>query len=331
MRANQPKSQGGRCGREACEIVISKLQQDAERNSRDWAARYQLGICYSGRCQPHSLVSPDLAVEHLRSACTSLPQAEEPLIRAAILNLLGIMYMSSSALPTRARLLGAIDCHEKAAAIYFEGAVFAEWARMQYNLGNTCCDLPDDEFPAKWEEAIAHYEQALLYRTRNADPDGFAATLENLGTAYRRRTMGDKLANIRRAIQCYRRALRLCTATSAPAHWAALHNNLGNACLSLPSTGRETSASHARHAIHHFDLALQVRTRERNLFDYGVTRLNRGQACLQLGLAGSSAWLAEAAGCLGDAYAALLRSRAPEQANLAQESLRLAQWALNKA
>jgi tetratricopeptide (TPR) repeat protein len=326
---NLSKPERQRCSKQPCEIVISSLQQAADQNPADWALQYQLGICYSGRCHHHSLISSDLALEHLRSAWKTL-QPEEPLTLAAILNLLGIVYLKSATLPTKARMLTAIECHQKAAAIYFERGAFAEWARMQYNLGNTCCELPNDEFPDKWEDAISHYEQALLFRTRHADRDAWVATLENLGTAYRQRLRGDKSANIRTAIGCYRRALHLCTVKNAPAHWAALHNNLGNAYMSMPFAEKSTGCSYARHAIRHFDLALTVRTRELNVFDYGVTRLNRGQACLQLGLAGSPAWLKEALQCLREAHVIFLGHGGDMEAQLAEKSLRLASEALRE-
>jgi hypothetical protein len=121
----------------------------------------------------------------------------------------------------------------------------------------------------------------------------------------------------------------LCPAASAPAPWAALHNNLGNACLSLPFADVSTGVSHARHALRHFDLALRVRTAERSLFDHAVTRLNRGQACLQLGLSGSPAWLAEARQCLRAAQAAFRRTGAATEAALAEKSIDLVNRALN--
>jgi len=330
MNANEQNAAPRPCNGEPCEIVILRLQQVVEQNPENWRLRYQLGICYSGRCQKHPLVSPDLALEELGLACKALHEPEEPRIRAAILSLLGLMYPNSLRLPVKARLLCAVECYEEAAAIYFKCGMFQEWARMQYNLGNTWCEFPDTEFPAKWENAIAHYEQALLFRTQQADPACFAATMENLGTAYRQRTAGDKAANVRHAMQCYRRALRLSSVTTVPARWAALHNNLGNACLCLPCPDLSLRESHARHALRHFDLALRVRTLKRSLFDYAVTKLNRAQACFRLGACGSPAWLAEAVHCLGDARAAFLRLGAATEASMAEKGLEVAKHALSQ-
>ncbi|MFZ0913100.1 MAG: hypothetical protein WBQ76_04665 [Candidatus Korobacteraceae bacterium] len=330
MNANQQDAAPRPCNGEPCEIVILKLQQVAEQNPQNWRLRYQLGICYSGRCQKHPLVSPDLALEELGLACKALHGPQEPRIRAAILSLLGLLYPHSLRLPTKARLLRAVECDEEAAAIYFKSEMFQEWARIQYNLGNTWCEFPDDQFPDKWENAIAHYEQALLFRTRQADPACFAATMENLGTAYRQRIAGDRTANVHNAMQCYRRALRLSPVATVPARWAALHNNLGNACLSLPCPDLSLRDSHARHALRHFDLALRVRTLERSLFDYAVTKLNRAQACFRLGVCGSPDWLAEAVQCLCDARAAFLRTGAATEASMAEKGLDVARQAMNQ-
>jgi tetratricopeptide (TPR) repeat protein len=329
MTVNRLESGLPECGSGPCEPVIFQLQKLVERNPTDWALRYRLGVCHSGQCKNHALVFPDLALEHLRSACKALPASEEPLSRAAILSLLGILYPLSATLMEETRLLCALECHEKAAQLYFEHGRFQDWARTQYNLGNTWCDLPLARFPAKWEQAIAHYELSLLFRTRQSHPDAYAATLENLGTAFRQRTTGDKAANVGKAIECYRRALRLCPAATAPSHWAALHNNLGNACLSWPIADPRTGCSHARHAIRHFDLASRIRTPERNLFEHAVTRLNRGQACLRLGLSGSAGWLTEAVRCLGNARSAFLRSGGTGEAALAEKSIALANQALS--
>lgn len=330
MNANQPDAAPRPCSQEPCETVILKLQQVVEQNPENWRLRYQLGICYSGRCQKHPLVCPDLALEELGLAAKALQGTEEPRIRAAVLSLLGLVYPNSLRLPAKARLLCAVECDEKAAAIYFKCEMFQEWARIQYNLGNTWCEFPGAEFPDKWENAIAHYEQALLFRTRQADPASFAATMENLGTAYRQRTAGDKAANVRHAMQCYRRALRLSPVATVPARWAALHNNLGNACLCLPSPDLSIGDPHARHALRHFDLALRVRTLQRGLFDYAVTKLNRAQACFRLGVCGSPAWLAEAMQCLGDARAAFLRTGAATEARMAEKGLDAARHAMGQ-
>ncbi len=316
------------CGIRSCERIILDLQQAIQGNPDDPNFHYHLGVCYSGACREHAMVSPELALEHLRRAVGAARDLGEPCIRAGMLNLLGITYARSSTLPEKARLLAAIECYEKAAAIYFAQSVFSEWARMQFNLGNAWCEVPANDFPGKWEKAIAHYEQALLFRAREDDPQAYAATQENMGTAYRAQATGDKAANVGKAIQCYRRALRICRANRAPRQWAGLQNNLGNAYLSLPS---KSSASVARKAIRHFDLALRVRTRERSPFDYGVTQMNRGQAYLHLGLADFPLELAESVNSFREAHTAFLQAGRSAEAAMAARGLDLANQALAAA
>jgi tetratricopeptide (TPR) repeat protein len=308
-----------RCNAESCEKRISELQRALEDNPSDPALHYQLGVCRSGLCQTHSLVSADLAREHLQLAVTTQPGTEGVRRRASMFNLLAITYLRSSMLPEKARLLGAIDCHKKAAVLYLEERDFREWARMQFNLGNAWCEIPEDDFPDKWDHAIHYYEQALLFRDGHSSADECAATLQNLGTAYRNRLRGDKSNNIKEAIRCYRRALRYWRASIEPEHWAALQNNLGNAYLSLPPVDQKTACLRARQAICHFDLALRVRTEQRDPVDYAITRLNRAQACLLLGQSGSCHWLREARNCLQDARATFLRSGMNEGEKLIEE------------
>jgi tetratricopeptide (TPR) repeat protein len=211
-----------------------------------------------------------------------------------------------------------MDCHKRAAALYFEKHDFKEWARMQYNLANAWCEVSDQDFPDKWEYAIRHYKQALLFRERDTAPGEYAATLQNLGTAYRQRIRGKKAYNIKKAIDCYRRALHFWTADAHPAHWAALQNNLGNAYFSLPFANKKMACLRARQAICHFDLALSVRTQDADALAYGITRLNRGQACLRLGKTGRSSWLEASLDCLRDARAAFLRSEKDQSQDLIQ-------------
>jgi tetratricopeptide (TPR) repeat protein len=316
-----------RCNAESCEKRISELQRALQDNPDDQALHYQLGICCSGLCQTHSLVSADLAREHLQFAVKAQPETVGARQRASMLNFLAITYLHSSMLPEKARLLGAIDCHKKAAVLYLEEQDFREWARMQFNLGNAWCEVPEDDFPDKWDYAIHSYKQALLFRDGHSSANECAATLQNLGTAYRTRLRGDKSNNIKKAIGCYRRALRYWKASIEPEHWAALQNNLGNAYLSLPSADQTKACLRARQAICHFDLALRVRTEQRDPVDYAITRLNRAQACLLLGQAGSRYWLREAQDCLHDARATFLRSGMDEGEKLIEEIDELIWWA----
>jgi tetratricopeptide (TPR) repeat protein len=144
--------------------------------------------------------------------------------------------------------------------------------------------MPETEFPLKWEKAIGHFEQALSIRTREKDRERHAATLQNLGTAYRELKSGNRAGNIRRALHCYCETMRVLRASVASRRWAALHHDLGNAYLTLAFTG-DDRVRNTRRAIRHLNRALTVRTKIQSLFDYAATQLSRGEAFLQKAIA----------------------------------------------
>jgi tetratricopeptide (TPR) repeat protein len=288
------------CREQRCELAIGALQQLLSADPHNSEVHYQLGLCFSGACHPHSLTDREIALEYFRSALR-FAGPTPPLLRARILAALGNTYPDSSRLPRTARLLAAIDSHHKAAEIYLAQGEFDNWARELNNLGLVECELPEEEFPNKWEAAVVHFERALGVRTREKYPRQHAATLENLGTAYRALPSGDRRGNVLRAIQCYHRAIRIYRPASFPMQNAALHNNLGNAYVSLPAVDAETRTRNARRALRHFDRALSIRTKAQHPCDYAVTQFNRGQAFLQLGGPDRFRPLEQAVACFRDA------------------------------
>jgi tetratricopeptide (TPR) repeat protein len=161
-----------------------------------------------------------------------------------------------------------------------------DWAREQYNLGNACCELPQDSFPDKWEQAIEHYTDALRVRTSATHPEGHARILENLGTAYRELLAGDRLTNLLHSLRCYREALRVYRPASFPRENGAVHNNLGNTFLSLAQADHRRGVRHAQRAVLHFAQALRYRSQNLSPGDYAITQFNRAQALLWLATEG---------------------------------------------
>jgi predicted enzyme related to lactoylglutathione lyase len=80
------------------------------------------------------------------------------------------------------------------------------------------------------ERAIAFYEAALQVRTREAFPQDWAMTQNNLAIAYSDRIKGDRGENIERAIAFYEAALQVYTREAFPQDWAMTQNNLAT-CL----------------------------------------------------------------------------------------------------
>jgi tetratricopeptide (TPR) repeat protein len=271
-----------RCNNHRCEEAVDLLEEAVRQQPANSDLHYRLGICHSGGCRHNGRTNPDLAVEYLRHALSLTASAKDSLVCAGILDALGNAYVYSRQLPKQARMEAALECHRTASELYLSREQLDDWAREEYNQGNAWCELPEEGYPDKWQQAIMHYEQSLRIRTRDKNPLRYAATLQNLGTAYRQLKTGDKTANVLKATDCYRRALQVYDLASFPVQHAALHNNFGNAYLSLAMVKDGIKQRCAQHALEHLNRALRVRTRAEYPEDYAVTQYNRGQAFLLL-------------------------------------------------
>jgi tetratricopeptide (TPR) repeat protein len=275
------------CSQRECEAAIRSLEGAAQQAPEDWWIQYKLGYCLTGRCRHHSLEDPDEALYRLQKAL-SLSTNQAPLEQhASILAALGNIYLISRQLPLKARVTAAVECQEKAAAIYKSNGDLERWAREQYNLGNAWCDSPPDSFPDKWQRAIEHYTAALQIWTRDREARRHAKTLQNLGTAFRELKTGDRESNVRRALSCYRQALHIYRKES-PRENASVHNNIGNALLSLVSRDPKRSIRRATMALRHFEQSLAVVPKEQAPDVYAIAQFNCGQALLRLAAGGEN-------------------------------------------
>jgi tetratricopeptide (TPR) repeat protein len=290
------------CINHRCEEAVDLLEEAVRLQPANSDLHYRLGICHSGGCRHNSLTNPDLAVGYLRQALSLTASSKDSLVCAGILDALGNAYAYSRQLPKEVRLEAALECHRTAAELYLSRNQLDDWAREEYNQGNAWCELPEEEYPDKWQQAIMHYEQALRERTKDKNPLRYAATMQNLGTAYRQIGSGDKTANVLKATDCYRRALQVYDLAGFPAQNAALHNNFGNAYLSLAVTDERIRRRCARRALEHLDRALRVRTRAEYPIDFAVTQYNRGQAFLLLVGDNPKDGYVKAVGCFQEAH-----------------------------
>ncbi len=278
------------CSQQECEAAIRALEGAAQLAPEDWWVQYQLGFCLAGGCRRHSLTDSDVALYHLQKALSLSPEQLKGRERASLLAAVGNTYLASRQLPLKARVTAAVECLEKAAAIYESEGHFNEWAREQYNLGNAWCEFPQDSFPDKWQHAIQHYTAALRVWTRDHDARRHAKTLQNLGTAYRELTTGDRRRNVSQALSCYRQVL-LIYQKESPRENASVHNNIGTALLSLPATDPRRSGRYAQMALRHFERALRLLDKEAFPKIYAITQFNCGQALLRLAVNGPNPWL----------------------------------------
>ncbi len=312
------------CTSHQCEKAIAAMEQLLVSNPAAAAIHYQLGICYSGACRSHSLIIPDFAIEHFRSALRHAGPSAAPVKRAQILDALGNAYTYSRAIAPKARVLAAIECARRAADLYLAAGRLDDWARAENNLGLSNCELAEKGLPEKWKDAIDHFENALCIRRREREPEQYAATLQNLGTAYRALPEGDRAGNIRKAIGCYRCALQIYSARIFPLENAGLHNNLGNAFLTLPGMSQPAKNRHIRLALRHFERALKTRTRADHPCDYAETQLNRGQALLALKDGNEQSHSKQAMACFQEAALCFHKCGNDANAAVAQQRLR---WA----
>lgn len=255
---------GDACDAGRCAEAIESLENVVRQYPGNHRLYLILGICHSGVCRAHGMTHPPMAVHYLRHALSLVGGQPSP-ERAEVLEALGNALARQ---PEQAALRESIELGLEAAALYRQAGQVEDWARIQFNLGNCWCELSELAGEGHWREAVVCYESVLEIRTRQKDPERYAAVLENLGTAYRR-------LDVVRAIQCYRRALRIFNATDYPTRNAALENNLGNAFLSLPQTDRKSALRNATRALRHFNRALRG-------CDSEVTRRNREQARCRL-------------------------------------------------
>jgi tetratricopeptide (TPR) repeat protein len=275
------------CSQQECEAAIRALEGAAQLAPEDWWIQYQLGFCLAGGCHRHSLADPDVALYHLQKALSLSPgSAVEG--TASVLAALGNTYLASHQLPLKARVTAAVECQEKAAAIFESEGDLDKWAREEYNLGNAWCEFPEDSFPDKWQHAIEHYTAALQVWTRDQDPKRHAKVLQNLGTAYRELPIGDRQQNIRQAMICYREALRVYKCQEFPRENSSVHNNIGTALLSLLAADPRRSIRRAQMALRHFERSLKVLPREEAPDVYAIAQFNCGQALLRLAASGQN-------------------------------------------
>jgi tetratricopeptide (TPR) repeat protein len=234
----------------------------------------------------------------------------------------------------RARYLDSIgnaclSCHQiekaigrlqEAAQIYRDLGWYEDWAREEYNLANACCDSAQNQAPHRWEGAVRHYRNALQMRTKDRNPMRYAATMQNLGTAYRELPAGDRAANVRAALSCYRAAFQVYAGAHLFEKCADLHNNFGNAYACLIDKP-ERQCRNLRRAIRHFSLALRVRNKTGRPCDYAVTQFNCGQAYMRLISCEPTGTVQLAAECFHEAFDGFRLCGDVPHAEMAQERL----------
>ncbi|MCZ8359335.1 MAG: CHAT domain-containing protein [Microcystis sp. LE19-388.1G] len=127
-------------------------------------------------------------------------------------------------------------------------------------IGNLCSKIRDFSTGSQannLEIAITGYQNLLDVYTRDAFPEDWARTQNNLAEAYRNRIRGEIADNLELAIDALNLSLEVYTRDSFPYEWAMTQNNLGNA---YSDRIRGEKADNLKLAIVAFHLSLEVRT-----------------------------------------------------------------------
>ena len=160
--------------------------------------------------------------------------------------------------------------------------------------------------------AIERYRALVELRPRNAFPDDWAMTQNNLGEALR--VLGQwwesGTARLEEAVSAYRSALQVFIRERVPLQWAMTQSNLGFALFRLGE--REQGTTRLEEAVSAFRSALQEFTRERTPLQWARTQKNLGLALTEIGERESgTARLTEAIAVLQEALQENIRGRAP--------------------
>jgi tetratricopeptide (TPR) repeat protein len=149
------------------------------------------------------------------------------------------------------------------AAIYM-AAVITEFGNLilQFPLGSRKNNL---------EISIATSQATLEIYTREAFPEQWAGTQNNLANAYKDRIKGEKAENIELAIRFYQAALEIINRVAFPEDWAMIQNNLANAYSNRIKGGK---AQNIERAIALYQAALEIYTREAFPEQWAMTQNN---------------------------------------------------------
>ncbi|NMG83596.1 MAG: tetratricopeptide repeat protein [Methanosarcinales archaeon] len=140
---------------------------------------------------------------------------------------------------------------------------FSDDADSLFSIGNQAYHIGViDINKAKYMKiAIKAYNEFLKVYTLDSFPMDYAATQNNLGTAYR--TLGEveaKAENCKKAIKAYEEALKVYTLDRFPMDYAMTQNNLGNAYATLAEV--EAKVENCKSAIKAYNESLKVFTKE---------------------------------------------------------------------
>ncbi len=142
-------------------------------------------------------------------------------------------------------------------------------------LGSLYAQRPTGELKKNLQFAIYNYQQALIYADLHKNPQSYAVTQLNLGSAWRQLSeIENATGNLHQAIEAYEEALIYFTSQIAPQTYAKIQYGLGNVYRHLSAF--EDRADNLHRAITACKHALDYLTPDVNPLDYAATQNNLG-------------------------------------------------------
>lgn len=193
------------------------------------ATEHNLAIAYSERLLGPRLDNLSRAVEHGLRALVAVDPRDRLWWALIEVDLVDLLWKLALADPAQAegRLEQAIAYGEQVVAAFAGRPMFHRLALAHYNLGNAYGDRRYGVRAENQQWAIAHYQRALEFYTRDNYPARWAETHNNLGVTWHERVDGDPAQNRRIAVEHYQHALQVLGPGTLPASARRAGRNLG--------------------------------------------------------------------------------------------------------
>ncbi len=178
--------------------------------------------------------SDPFIIQHYQEALKLMEPSDLAETKAEIALNLGIVYhdMSNGG---RGALLEAVNCYQKALAVFTREGHPEPYALAQSNLALAYLSMPMQEAGDQLRMAIAvqSLREALKVYTRETHPDQWASAQLNLANAYQYLPSAHPQDNLAEAVQLYEEVLEARDRNSDPLGFARVLANQGNALAHL--------------------------------------------------------------------------------------------------
>jgi tetratricopeptide (TPR) repeat protein len=158
--------------------------------------------------------------------------------------------------------------------VAFEWTMLAGKVKKAYRLADTMRNMLHNR--GRFTQDLAWLQRIAAALPPEAEGGLRAALLNSLGISYTVQPLGNRPANLRRAIAAYEQSLRFLIGHDAPLNYASTQNNLGVAYRDLSEISEREA--NLRRAVAAYEQALRFRTEQAAPLDYASTQNNLGAA-----------------------------------------------------